>query len=511
MEVLVESLDYSIEKVENGKYVLRPPNSEIERSARYEFIQTQFQQAIAFHEHNDEERLRLKDAVERLAEPMKARFCKYVKEPVERFTTEFFVEGPVMKLLNDEGLFKEEYMLLRQACRELMTPLDDLLEFELAAGLTVWDVLKAQRLINNVRWHMANFLLPELSKRPGVVVQSLVPHFTDRTFEALLGESLGKEKVGALIELLVWKPEDSRVFDVQYQPIIREANGYLVPLNLFGGSDLLRNLLQLTRRRLYEDGRNDPLPTGLKQAFLARTACAEVGIVYHGVGEDGEIDVLVLWDGMLFAFECKNSLLPVGPYELRTSYDYIRTANDQLDRFRNAFGSMSFRAALARQLARQTGEAWPIGHDTKLVTCIVMANRMFMGYRLGQNSVRGSYELAGFVQNGTYVMGEEVRCFWSGPSPCGEDLRMFIKEDTTYQLIWGAMEEYEQEYSFGKCRVSRPTFQLWPRRLAELLRFSKTAAEIEEMEKQVYEEKLKGQAELQLLAAERMLLRRDSH
>ena len=39
-----------------------------------------------------------------------------------------------MELLNDERLFQEENIFLQQACRELMTPLDDLLKFELADG-----------------------------------------------------------------------------------------------------------------------------------------------------------------------------------------------------------------------------------------------------------------------------------------------------------------------------------------------------------------------------------------
>ena len=145
---------------------------------------------------------------------------------------------------------------------------------------------------------------------------------------------------------------------------------------------------------------------------------------------------------------------------------------------------------------------WDIDRNTKLVTCIVMANRMFMGYRLGNNAVRGSFELANFVETGTHVMGDETRCFWAAPTPCGEDLRAFIEEDTVYKLIWGAMEEYQEDYTFGACRVTLTSFRLWARRMAELLGFTKVAAEIEAMEKKMYEEKLKGQAELKLLAVD---------
>jgi hypothetical protein len=506
MEVMVEGLGYTLEKTNHHEYKLNPPSREFERSLRYGFIQVQSQAALTFHELFDRDHLSLKEAVEKLGEPLKSRFFKLVKEPIERFTCEFFVEGPVKKFLDDSRLFQEEAIFIYQSCRDLMTAPKDLLGFELTTGLTVQDLLRVQRFINYIRWHMADYLLPELSTRPGTVLQSLVRHLTRETFEALIGQVIGPDKVRPLLDLLVWSPGSSRVFDVQYQPVIQEANGYLVPLNVFGGSNLLRNLLQVTRRRLYEDGKNDPLPPGLNRVFLKRTPFAANGIPFRRGKVAGEIDVLVLWENILFVFECKNSLLPVGPYELRTSYDYIRTAADQLDRFRQVFADTAARTEIAAGLERRTGLKWPINSNTRLVTCIVMANRMFMGYRIGRNAGRGSFELAHFVEEGTHSMGDEEKCFWGGSTITAEDLRAFIEDDTVYRVMWDAMEEYDQVYKFGRLRVVCPSFRLWPRRLAELLGFRETAAAIQELEVQEHEKKEQAEAQFKLAVAERALL-----
>jgi predicted HAD superfamily phosphohydrolase len=139
-----------------------------------------------------------------------------------------------------------------------------------------------------------------------------------------------------------------------------------------------------------------------------------------------------------------------------------------------------------------------------------MANRMFMGYRIGRNAVRGSFELSHFVEEGTHSMGDETKCFWAGPTITAEDLRRFIEDDTVYRFIWGAMEEYEQTYKFGRLRVVWPSFRMWPRRLAELLGFPKVAAAIAELEVKEHEKRQQAEAEFKVAITERALLRRHS-
>jgi hypothetical protein len=39
---------------------------------------------------------------------------------------------------------------------------------------------------------------------------------------------------------------------------------------------------------------------------------------------------------------------------------------------------------------------------------------MFLGLRIGQNSVRGAFEMEQFLNKGTVVIGGEVKHFWNG-------------------------------------------------------------------------------------------------
>jgi hypothetical protein len=184
-------------------------------------------------------------------------------------------------------------------------------------------------------------------------------------------------------------------------------------------------------------------------------------ISYTFSGINGEVDVVALLGGFLFAFECKNSLLPASTYEIRTSYDHIVRAAHQLSRFAELYRQHEFRDYLAAKLR------WPIAHDTQLVTCIIVGNRMFPGLRLDGHAVRASYEMANFIASGTIMIaGNEVR-LWSGADFSGEDLRRYIEEDLLQRPTFDSMADCTEEYVFGESVFRWKTYVLNMEALAQ--------------------------------------------
>ena len=163
---------------------------------------------------------------------------------------------------------------------------------------------------------------------------------------------------------------------------------------------------------------------------------------------------MALIDGMLFVFESKNSLIPANWFELRTSFDYIKTAARQLGAFQTAFKFDEFRKRLSDKLR------WTIEDETRLITSIVMMNRMFTGYRLEGHPVRGTFEILNFIDTGTVTLGNEHAKLWLGEKFTGEDLRRFLEDDILHSILWDSMVAHSDTTPIGRVDVTQETFHL---------------------------------------------------
>ena len=220
-----------------------------------------------------------------------------------------------------------------------------------------------------------------------------------------------------------------------------------------GNSNILRNSLQLSRKRFYEDGTNDPLSRLIHKTLSSRVSEAATGIDFNWNGIFGEIDNIALIDNILFVFECKNSNLPCNPHEARTSHDYIEKAAYQLSKFESAYNNPNFRTYLTEKLG------WDIG-SAGLVTGIIMSNRMFIGYRINGHAVRGSLETVSYIETGIVKMGEEQKCLWNEDNFTGDDLCQYFEGDVLHKPLWDGLLPTEIEYCFGKRKLVQKSFVL---------------------------------------------------
>jgi hypothetical protein len=454
-EVFVDVLDYKLTLAHKPHSVtLSAPVPELDKAYRLGLIQTLMAKPKVPPAGQQEEVLTLEKAGSDLYGILGTQFVGVKEHPAQRYVFSFPLAEPLQKLLNQDQFFADELRLLDAASRDLMIPIRDLLDFLVTPDVSIRDLLRVQRLLNLVRYYAVAHMLPRLQTARGMVFRSLVPYFSIEGIRELLGFVLPAGKVMPVVEFLTWGPGQRSVFDIQYQPLLKTGEGWLVPLNVLGSSNIIRNALCLSRRRLHAGAKGDPLAPMITAALHQYTEHVGTTISYSFSETDGEVDVIALFGGFLFAFECKNSLLPASPYEIRTSYDHIVRAARQLSRFAELYRQNEFRDYLAARLR------WPIGHDTQLVTCIIVGNRMFPGLRLEGHAVRASYEMANFITTGTIIIaGNEVR-LWSGPSFSGEDFRRYIQEDLLHRPAFDAMEDCTEEYVFGESVFRCKTYVL---------------------------------------------------
>jgi hypothetical protein len=478
-EILVDILDYRLAFTNAGRLRLTAPTPRMEQAIRLGYIHTTMQSVLFAEDCSSQNVASWRLAGEKMYQVGKQDCVLLLKHPVARFAFGIPDVPGIWDVVTHSELFAEEQLYLLAASKALLTPVGELLDFHVVPHVTLRDILRAQRIIAFLRWYAAHHLMPLAMYHPekaSVVFQSLVPYHTLHKLRYLFGVVVGSDTVDPLIDFWTWNAAGNRVFDVQYQPLLSVGEGRLIPMNVMASSNLLRNALALARKRLYEDGQVDPVSDALAATLRKRTAQVATGVSYRFGTVAGEIDVLAVIDRTVFVFECKNSLLPTGPHELRTSWDYVEKAVTQLSNFRDVFADPAFREYLGQSLG------FSVEDTDRLSTGIVMANRMFMGYRQAGHAVRGSYELMQFIEDGTVSIGEESLCYWSGDELSSDDLVRFLDEDITYTPRFESMVQYDQTYVFDKFAVEVETYKLDLRVLARKLGFSKSVSNLSQID-----------------------------
>jgi len=445
-EFQVDRMGYRFSRKEGTKeFVLSPPSTEFLRAVDLGYIRSFSHHVIEPMEWDDERDHSIVELVRKTALMLKEKgYIVLEEKPFERYLFRF--PEPILKaLLGYNGLFREERVLCLLTCQDLLTPFEQLMDFNIGNGLTFRDVFFLSRMMRFLCLIFSEILSPEADTRPELVFQSIIPVFQRDQLIELISLAVGKEKAEVAIDLLM--ADIKGHIDIQYKPLLPAGKTILFPTSIFASSNIYRNLLKVSGMRLYSDGTDDPLEKSLFKVFEASGAFPKTRVSYTWNNEEGEVDVLVLMDNLLFVFECKNSLLPTGPHELMTSLNYLYKAADQLDLFKRNFSDAAFREWLEKD------KGLLIDSETHLVTGIIISNRMLLGFRVNGHPVRGNYELEHFVKEGTIRMANEERCFWLGQSFTGQDLRRFLEEDITYQHAWSAMKSVVFRYLLDGCTI----------------------------------------------------------
>jgi hypothetical protein len=397
----------------------------------------------------------LRDVGKALHDQMKAADLIELKSDPRRWRFSFPAAESLQKLLKSGGYFREEFSVIAQLAKELFTSVETLEQFQIE-GINVATLFHCQRLINLLRFAIAPFLAQHIRTDASTVAQSLIPVFARESLLELLEYGSSRKDAEVLLDLLTWNPKKAQMFDAMYQPFIEMSPGqYMVPLNILGSADLIRNLMMLTGQRL-NSGKNDPLGELFKNVLLKATDKAECDVKYKFGTEAGEIDTVAMIGNVMFVFECKNSLLPCSMFELRTSWDHLLHAKHQLDRFGQFWLSSEFRQLLANKLG------WNLDGVSEVVTCIVTGNRMFSGIRLGQHPVRPFYEIGNFIIGGELIIfGQELRLRPEGPL-AGAALRDFISSDELQKKRFAALRCDDKIVRFGETTVSIEDYVLDP-------------------------------------------------
>jgi hypothetical protein len=454
-ELLVEHYQYQCISQE-GSLRLVPPTEMFARSLNLGYIRTELQ--AAQDAPPETEAASMADLITQvMAHKELIPFSLAINAGYSRYRlalAEPLFEYIAETLFKPDALFQEEIAYLSHIFKEQQLDYEHLTRVLVRDNLTLLDFVKLQRVFRFLYRLFAAYLSSMSALSHGLVLRSLIPVLTEPQLYEALDKLAPADKVETYLDLVCWEPGLPFLFDMQYHPILYIEQQFLLPMSILAQSNYLRNLFASEYKRgtktLVTDGTRDLLVARLADTFRqAGLQCFEQVDV-----PGSDLDLLVVYDDVLFLLECKYSLLPVSAFDLRTTYDYLRKAETQLDHLLALNANGELIPVLEKKCGLDLTRPW------RIVPGIVLGNRMFNGNAL-RYPVRNVHEMRNFVQNGTIRTKDGVFSLWQGTKLTVSDLIDFFSlENELVEQLHSNLSVRTVTYAVDKFHLEKEDYYL---------------------------------------------------
>lgn len=335
------------------------------------------------------------------------RFRISFPEPVLDFLIENF--------FTKNNFFKEELLYLNHINKEQLIEFSDLENIIIKENLSLLEFIKLRRFFSFFYLLFSKKIYEIENVDIDTIFRSLVPTFKEEILYKYLGRILSAEKVDSFIDLIYWEPNLDILFDLQYHPIIYLNNNFIISHSVLYYSNFIRNLYaseyKKQNKQLLKDGVTDPLVLKLSNSLNNSNICNFINTKLP----NAEIDLFAYMSDTLYIFECKHTLQPVNPFDLRTTYDYIKKAEKQLDKIKEFSNKNELIPHLEKKYSINLSQ---INH---IVYAIVLSNRIFNG-DVFNYPVRFINEVANMLETGLMKTEYGNYSLWKSTELSNEDL-----------------------------------------------------------------------------------------
>lgn len=453
-EIMIDHFGYKCLTSE-GKLLIKPSFDSFEKAIRLGYIRTELQR-VNDRMSDNYESASIEELVNEISKDTQffrlvdtnnyQRYRVEIPEPIFDFLIEKFIKP--------DKLFKEEMGYLSSIFKEQLLRLEDLERINIKDDLTLAEFMKIRRVFITLYLLFAKEIYKIDKVDTGLVLRSLIPVFPEKTFYELIGKLLPDSKIDSFLDVTCWEPGIETILDLQYRPILFFDNQFLVPLSVFANSNTIRNLYASEYKQnntgILRDGKIDPLANSLmdslSEASLNCYSQTPIGIT--------DIDVFAVYENVLFVFECKHSLHPVSTFDLRTTNDYIKKAEKQLDLIVLDFQN----GTLLKKLERKHNIR--LNQIEKIQGAIVLSNRLLNG-NIFKYPVRNIREIDNMLNRGT--MKTENGTFW-----LWKDKRLsleflldyFSSNNKLINLFFDSLTKRTKTYEFARPVIEFDTYSL---------------------------------------------------
>ncbi|MCL5980200.1 MAG: endonuclease [Gammaproteobacteria bacterium] len=460
VETLLDGLPYKVEQ--HGKELkVLSIDEDLERSIRLGYIQSSVQEEIRaagvarqFHERNQP--LPTMEAfIEAAFEHGRlGEFVELRTEPIERLVFLVIQDPRFFAPIAGDQFFAEEVAVLIGLGIDNFRKSDPL-SLQVTQTLTAGDILKVQRMLaffSAVFQRKLQEIQPE-ERQERLRVRSVLPVIRIKDMVMTLGQVLPSAKAQEVIDILTLKVEQ-KFIDIQYRPLIEAADHLVVAPAMVARSNLVRNVVIANNlRSVLLDGK-DPMQEAVVATLEEAGFKVRANFEFNIEGKR-ETDIIAWREGHIFVFECKNSFLPVSAHELRTSYEHLKTARDQLNI------RLRWMKVTANQENLLKWLGWDIPATADVHTGVITANRVFNGYTMGGHPVRQAHELINVVAGGYVRLGSEQQVrFWRDESFQALDLVEYLQGGSIIQQQFDLLRPFERRLHIEDMTLTLQNYHL---------------------------------------------------
>lgn len=461
-EILIDHFNYKcIQK--DGVYKICPPSPDFEKSIRLGYIRSQIQNSndtnLALQDI-DENHLSILQLVNEVIERENLvlfkvanthgylRYRIEIPEPLYNFIVDTFFKSDL--------LFKEEVVYLSKIFKEQLLNPQNLDTIKVKDELTLMEFLKIQRVFTLLFLFFKQNLERSPKKDVRLILRSLIPIQLEDAFYNLIKKLTSAKNIDSFLDITCWEPGMNILFDLQYHPLLFIEGRFMIPLSIMANSNSIRNLYASEYKKgnanLFTNGVVDGLVEKLELSFKSKKIICHSQVPLP----KSDLDLCAIFDRTLFVFECKQSLHPVSSFDLRTTYDYIKKAEAQLDYINHLYESGDLDPIFKNRFGIN------LKSIDNVISCIVLSNRMFNG-NVFKYPVRNINEIENLLGEGILRTDEGEFHIWRGTELSCSDLENYFGSNSALiDLMFDSLSASTSTYSQFSNPIEFETYHLDP-------------------------------------------------
>ncbi|MGD0405546.1 MAG: hypothetical protein ABSB10_02705 [Candidatus Bathyarchaeia archaeon] len=306
--------------------------------------------------------------------------------PYPRIVINFPMEKRLWKSLLDSGLFYEDVRYLRELEYEYLVDMRDLTSsFIVPNVLSIEAYMKIGRAIRFFSLVNAHAVKMFCEEKRILSYNSLIRAMKEENLIEFLSVSgASKPEIETFLNLTCWDSKQKVFYDIQYQPLIKKDHVFLMLPSVFATSHLFRNVQVANKIRLR--GQSEKF-VQLCRSLLERKFNKIVINKKVAIGQRStDVDIVTLQGTKLYLIECKYSVHPCDPHELRDIWEDILKGVQQLSLAEEILGDPDMRQSYL--------SGWFPGitrsetQDLEIMTCILTPLRIFAGMTVKNIPIR---------------------------------------------------------------------------------------------------------------------------
>lgn len=416
---------YKLEKAESKSdrvvFCVRPPSLNFEYGRRLGFIRSEIGLSKARFAVNTKEqvsRFSLSAAAEAFASKYRHQLQDIRDDhtPFRRVRIVYRISSKMFERISQTWFYEDEGDIERSS-QEFLTPIAS----RNGQEIRLTDKLDLKTFVNIYRYFQflclvdIHVLRPFATSDRTMLSNSLirVARQSDGV-ELLTAAGISREQAEEFLELVSADTRKLGYYDVQYTPFLRICQATIGEITsppeivhlsgIVSTANFFRNVQVANQIRLEENAELfvDAVAQILKTRF--DRVCTNRRV--KGSAGKTDIDVVVLSGKTLFVFECKHSVPPTNPHEMRDIWEDIEKAAKQLRTAVSALSSPERLTAYLRgwfpDLSRDDIR------DIRIAPCILCSHRIFAGVDHEGIVIRDFSSFAKLVEDGTIGMGTVV-------------------------------------------------------------------------------------------------------